>query len=105
MTLPAYILVAPDGIYDNRSLMRREVWTGGRVSWVTARHLAAGKQVATLTAEQWRKPWGHYPGTPTLTPTPVQDCSTCYYDPNHYGICNRCVDFDQWQPHKEGADQ
>ncbi len=23
-------------------------------------------------------------------------CATCRYDPRTYGICKRCVDFDQW---------
>ena len=26
----------------------------------------------------------------------LKNCATCRYDPERYGICKRCVDFDQW---------
>ncbi len=72
MTTPRYTMAAPDGLYDNRSLMRREKWTGGRVSWVTARHLTATRtRTPVFTSKEWLKPWGLCPDTPPLTPTPT----------------------------------
>jgi len=35
----------------------------------------------------------------------VRRCGSCRYDPQIYGICKRCIDYDQWTPPNESNER
>lgn len=63
----APIRVPPNGIYDNKRMMRREHWRDGELTeWCWASRLRCEATVNCVFADPdaWRRPWGKYPDAP-----------------------------------------
>jgi len=53
----------PDGLYDNRKTMCREVWQKGKVTvFLDAKEI--GIADPKTLGNTWNRPWGHYKDTP-----------------------------------------